>query len=252
MDLDIGLEDKYNYIILSEMIDVQEMLDLLKQEGIYEIYKTKKYRGLNKEMLYGVYLVVLATIKLTKEYRKTGISSTTRIKAHNEETLFRIELTREYDVRKLGKEHMHEFLDYVMREHVKVYRGTKSTGVIPERICKARRTEQNYAPAEIRYLLVLLRTYYGRYSGREEFDIMVNGMLDEFTKGFNGDKKETYHITMMVKDIMYGLKEGTWWKATKVVNGWMKKTVSIGLTDRDKRESKKMYQLFITELNKVM
>lgn len=231
--ISLGLTEKLDYILLSEMIDVQEFLDLVKEEGVYELYETKYYKNLTKELMYGVYLVLLTNIRLHREYKKTGNKVTKVLTNHKDEDLFTCEVTLNTKIQDLGTDRIHEFLDYIMREYVKFYKECSVGNIISEESILARRSYIKYPPEDINYLLVLLRGYYGRYSGKEEFDVMVRSMVDELDNVVKTDGRHSLNMSHMNVNLNSLISRGAWWQSGRVVNGrstWY----SYGFTARDK------------------
>lgn len=233
----LGLADSLDYVILSGYTHVQSMLDILHEEGVYELYRTKKYKHLTKEALYGVYFVVLANIRLHRLSRKSKSKEHESIQVLNdykEKPLYTITVNKTYDVLSLGEEHLYEFLAHVVRMYVKEYRYRKTTYIVPDYSRDARGVDNKYPAHDIIYLFVTLRHYYGRYAGQKEFDVMIEGMIDEFNNYESRDKHDIFNVKMLAYEVQREIERGIWWKKLRQ-DGVRLKEYEYGFTDRDKR-----------------
>lgn len=206
--IELSIDDRIDYLTLTDGRDIQEFLELLKEEGIYTLYETKGYKRLNNGLLFGVFLVVLTNIKLQREYKKTNIRRVPKIVGYQKERMFTCEVSVGYDVMVNGKQHLHEFLEYVMREFVSTYISKFGNG--EEDTDEMRRNRLTGGKEDIIFLLVYIRHTYGRYSGREEYDLMVVSLVDEFIKRKPTNNLYKYAPYRMLKYIKTRTNDKLW------------------------------------------
>lgn len=230
------------------MMDVQLMLTILGEEGVYELYRTKGYKRLNKELLFGVYTYVLTNIRLHREYKKTKQDEVSWIDTSKRgEVLYDIKVTRKYNILGLGKDHYYEFLTYVIGTYVigtyvKFYKGLGVSEVIQHESVIGRNLTIRYPAQDIVNVLVYLRAYYGRYSGQEEMECMIKGLLAELysRKYMVKDNDNRGYNTIMLRVNVWGSINGVKWDDTMVENNGKVTIKRVGFTGRDKA----VYELY--------
>lgn len=230
------LNDKLSYLVTTDTMDVQEMIDILGQEGVYEVYVGKDYKYLNKELLFGVYVFVLSNVRLHKEGKTKPDYDATYISGLKpEDRLYTIKLTTDYDVLAIGKEHYYEFLRYVFKVYVESHVHWGSLNELPKESTVGRRVHVSYPANDIAMLLAFLRGYYGRYAGREEMRVAVSAIRETLNglhkKGT--DQAEKLEIEMFKFGLINAITKITWWEKTVMRNG-KTEIYRYGLTKKDK------------------
>lgn len=239
----VNLNDKLEYLLTSGTMDVQHMLDVMGEEGMYALYESNDYKKINKELLFGVYVFALANNKLHKRYRKTKQECVGVLDGLLEkQELYNLTLTRKLNVLDVGKDHYYEFLRYVIQTYVNFYKGWGVNEVIPEESTMGRKLRMVYPPQDIVNILAYLRAYYGRYSGQDEMACMLGGLFDAYNNDADvnfrvGDEKYKFNVAMVKVNVIAGIEN---WKGFDKIAIKQGKSVfkQFGFTDRDKAVAK--------------
>lgn len=239
----LSKKDFIDYAVYSRDVTVQYFLQTVGQEGVFQLYRSGGYKRLGKDLLYGVYVVLLQNIKLNREYRKTGNEMVDFIKNYNDRILYKCLVNTTDDVLNYGNIKWKEFLEHLARVYVTEYKATEPNDKLSPETIKLRNL--NNMPInrdDVFDILAFLRHSYGRYSGREEFNCLVNAIMAGFYDGFIGGVPDNvrewgYMIDFTVNSWNYRVEflSSNRMKYTGFTRGDKLATTAVWVYQRDKK-----------------
>ena len=236
--MEMGVVDKVNYLKLSGLTDGQEVLNMLKEDEVYEIYRSGLYIGMSLDVLFVIYVVILNNIKLNRE----GITESGVLLNHNNKFMYTYKATNKVNVLDYGINTYHQFIEYIMRYSVKEHKSASCEYRVKSEVFKGSQYDNNGLIGKHSDVIMTLLAMYRHYNGydstdkvdEDTFRLMFTTVLDEFNQMDSGDYVMSYNTAIKVGKIR-NLIAGGDWKLEKVGGVSESETIRYGcFTERDK------------------